>query len=293
MIAVIIPYYKKKFFRNTLESLANQTDKRFKVYIGDDDSPENPTDIISEFKDTLNIVYFKFQINLGSKSLVKHWERCMELIRDESWITILGDDDTYEANVVSEFYKNYSDLFNFDIKVLRYSTIKIDSKSKRISKLYTNVRIEKSIDFFFKSTRSSLSEYFFDREKLQKIKFKEFPLAWHSDQLAVLEASDFSYVLSINDATINVRISEISISGSKNFYYEKLNASFMFYHYLMKKHLSKFDNQQYDILSIKLNKCFINNKKRLDWFLKTSYLYLINRKSNNFFLFCCNIIKSL
>ncbi|NEV93944.1 glycosyltransferase family 2 protein [Psychroflexus sp. YR1-1] len=293
MIAIIIPYYKKKFFRNTLKSLANQTDKRFKVYIGDDDSPENPTDIISEFKDTLNIVYFKFQINLGSKSLVKHWERCINLIRDENWITILGDDDTYGANVVSEFYNNYNDLFNLDIKVLRYSTIKIDSKDKQISKVNTNERIEKSIDFFFKNTPSSLSEYFFEREQLQKVKFKDFPLAWHSDQLAVIEVSDFGNVLSVENANVYVRISELSISGNQNLYYEKLNASFMFYHYLLKKYLSKFDKQQYDMLSIKLNKCFINNKKRVDWFLKTSYLYLTNKKIKDFFLFYNQIIKNL
>ena len=46
MLAIIIPYYKLTFFEDTLESLANQTDKLFKVYIGDDASPENPTDLL-------------------------------------------------------------------------------------------------------------------------------------------------------------------------------------------------------------------------------------------------------
>lgn len=38
MLAIIIPYYKFTFFEATLQSLANQTDQRFKVYIGDDAS---------------------------------------------------------------------------------------------------------------------------------------------------------------------------------------------------------------------------------------------------------------
>lgn len=46
MLAIIIPYYKLRFFEATLESLANQTDKRFKVYIGDDASPENLADLL-------------------------------------------------------------------------------------------------------------------------------------------------------------------------------------------------------------------------------------------------------
>lgn len=41
MLAIVIPYYKITFFEDTLESLAHQTDKRFKVYIGDDASPKN------------------------------------------------------------------------------------------------------------------------------------------------------------------------------------------------------------------------------------------------------------
>jgi hypothetical protein len=35
MLAIIIPYYKLTFFLATLESLANQTDNRFTVYIGE------------------------------------------------------------------------------------------------------------------------------------------------------------------------------------------------------------------------------------------------------------------
>jgi len=36
MLAIVIPYYKRTFFEETLQSLANQTDKRFQVYVGDD-----------------------------------------------------------------------------------------------------------------------------------------------------------------------------------------------------------------------------------------------------------------
>ena len=39
MLAIIIPFYKLTFFEENLHSLAIQTDKRFKVYIGDDSSP--------------------------------------------------------------------------------------------------------------------------------------------------------------------------------------------------------------------------------------------------------------
>jgi hypothetical protein len=49
MLAIIIPYYKLTYFEATLQSLANQSDKRFKVYIGDDASPEDCKHLISNF----------------------------------------------------------------------------------------------------------------------------------------------------------------------------------------------------------------------------------------------------
>jgi len=50
MLAIVIPYYKLTFFEATLQSLADQTDKRFKVYIGDDASPENPSRLLERYQ---------------------------------------------------------------------------------------------------------------------------------------------------------------------------------------------------------------------------------------------------
>lgn len=36
MLAIVIPNYKITFFEATSQSLANRTEKRFKVYFGDD-----------------------------------------------------------------------------------------------------------------------------------------------------------------------------------------------------------------------------------------------------------------
>ena len=39
-LAIVIPAYKAAFFERTLESIALQTDQRFRVYIGDDASDD-------------------------------------------------------------------------------------------------------------------------------------------------------------------------------------------------------------------------------------------------------------
>ena len=60
----------------------------------------------------------KFQSNLGGNDLAKHWNRCLDLVENEEWIMILGDDDFLDDDVISEFCKFiiYSDHKNVSLK---------------------------------------------------------------------------------------------------------------------------------------------------------------------------------
>ena len=84
-LAIIIPAYKPDYLEETLESLTKQTNKDFKIYIGDDASPFYLENIVELFIDKLNIVYKKFDNNVGGYSLTKQWERCIEM-SNEKWI---------------------------------------------------------------------------------------------------------------------------------------------------------------------------------------------------------------
>ena len=46
-IAIVIPAYKCRFLRQTLDSIVVQTCRSFTVYIGDDASPQNRKEIVS------------------------------------------------------------------------------------------------------------------------------------------------------------------------------------------------------------------------------------------------------
>ena len=105
MLAIVIPYYKKDYFEETLSSLANQFDKRFKLYIVDDGSPNPPVELIRSYGSLLDITYKRFAGNLGSKSLTAHWMRAINCIDDDvDWIWLLGDDDVLDSGCVREFY---------------------------------------------------------------------------------------------------------------------------------------------------------------------------------------------
>ena len=119
MLAIVIPYYKKAYFKETLDSIASQTCKDFVLYIGDDASSDNPQDIIDEYKDKIKIVYHRFEENMGCNDLVAQWERCISLTNNEDWIWLFSDDDKMQETCVQEFY----DIINKydDVQMIRFS----------------------------------------------------------------------------------------------------------------------------------------------------------------------------
>lgn len=248
MLAIIIPYYKQCFFEATLASLANQTDKRFKVYIGDDASPEDCSILLEKFRTKINFIYQRFEKNLGSYSLSKQWERCIALSVNEEWLMILGDDDVVGNNVVEQFYLNKSRIEKENSNVVRFATKLIDGLGNFISNVFTHPELEKAAESFWRKyegkTRSSLSEYIFKRESYLKYGFKEYPLGWYSDDMAWLEFTNFQNIYSINDANVSIRVSEISISGQSNNNVVKSQAAYLFYYDLSNKYLSYFSKQQ-------------------------------------------------
>ncbi len=293
-LAIVVPYFKLTFFEATLESLANQTDKRFKVYIGDDASPENPSSLLEKYKESINFKYKRFNNNIGSISLVKQWERCMTMVQEEEWIMILCDDDVLGESVVAEFYASVNEVNQQDINVIRYATQVINQYSEVISEIYQHPKLEKSIEFLFRKikggTRSSLSEFVFRKRILQEIKFKDFHLAWYSDYLAVLECTFFEYIYTINNALVFFRLSDINITAKKDDMLEKNIATFNYYYYLLNNKGPLFDAKQTEILLFRLEKTFQDNKKNTSfWFLFTK-LYISKLYIKKYFNFIIKIV---
>ncbi|MBF2708230.1 glycosyltransferase family 2 protein [Flavobacterium soyangense] len=218
MLAIVIPYYKLIFFEETLLSLANQTDQRFKVYIGDDASPENPKNLLEQYKGKFDFEYHRFENNFGGTSLVKQWERCIALSIEEEWIMILGDDDYLSDNVVASWYKHYGE-FDEKSNVIRFASRSVNMKLNGIiSDSFTHPLWEIAPDAYYRRfkglTRSTMSEYVFSKKSFLKYGFYDYPLAWHSDDAAWLDFPDYKPIYTINESDIFVRFSETSISGS-------------------------------------------------------------------------------
>ncbi|SHG07016.1 Glycosyltransferase involved in cell wall bisynthesis [Flavobacterium segetis] len=248
MLAIIIPYYKLTFFEDTLKSLANQTDQRFNVYIGDDASIENPSNLLEKYIRKFNIVYKRFDSNLGGTSLTKQWERCIDLSRNEEWIMILGDDDVLGENVVESFYENLSEIIKEESNLVRFASQLIDGIGEIFSNVFLHPKLETAKSSYWRKlkrkTRSSLSEYIFKRNIYLQFKFRQYPLAWNSDDMAWLMFSDFKDIYTINSTVVLVRQTHLSISGKKDNLKEKNTSQLMFLKDLMNSRIIKLTKKE-------------------------------------------------
>ena len=218
LLAIIIPYYKITFFRETLECLAVQTDQRFHVYIGNDASPEDPSALLENFRGKFDFTYKRFEENMGSKSLTNHWDRCIAMMKDEEWFMILGDDDCLSQNAIEDFYKNIGVAEKENISVIKLNSTIVDENNSMMSEKKTEPFIKSAVEHFFdkfiSEGRSSLSEHIFGKSMYKRYGFKDLPFAWHADDLAVLEFSEYGNIMFLETAVCYVRVSSQSISGN-------------------------------------------------------------------------------
>lgn len=216
-LAIIIPAYKPTYLRETLESIANQTDKNFHLYIGDDCSPYDLKSIVDEFNDRIPLTYHRFESNLGGRDLVAQWERCIGLSEDESFIWLFSDDDTMSEdcvrNINSYIEKNPShDVFRINVNV-------IDAESRHLRKVKFPQEISAK-DLYIGKLNGSLEcfvvEYIFSRKIYETSgKFVKFALAWGSDLATWVNMAKDKGILSLTDGAVNWRSSGINISTTQ------------------------------------------------------------------------------
>ena len=278
MLAIVIPYFNIRFFKETLESLANQTNKNFKVYVFNDNSPEDPEELLNDFINKFDFEYHKFNDNFGGQSLVKHWHRCLTIVT-EDWFSILGDDDCLPNNYIASFYDNLATVTTQNINLIRFASEHINDNNIVASPTYLHPIIENSIASLVRklngNTRSSLSEFIYKNVPQANKYFIEFPNAYYSDDLSLLIATNFQNIFTINEAIVQIRRGNFNLSGI-NSNAEKANLSeFLFFKYLLNNYNDKFDLSQKKLFLHKLNRVVIRTKSlEILWFVLKNQLII-------------------
>lgn len=217
-LAIVIPAYKPNYLRKALDSISKQTNKDFCLYIGDDCSPYNLKEIVDDYNDVIDIEYYRFESNVGGKDLVKQWNRCISLSKNEEWIWLFSDDDIMDENCVQDFYdaiRNYPDydLYHFNV-------LEINKDEEIIRKIkYPDVVSSRELHCgkILGNLQCYVVEFIFKRSVYEKnAGFVSFDLAWGSDIATWIVFSKGTGVKTIEGSCVRWRFSGDNISTDES-----------------------------------------------------------------------------
>ena len=215
-LAIVIPAYRSRFLRQTLDSISDQADKRFVVYVGDDASPEDLKGICDMYAGKIDIRYTRFGDNMGGHDLVAQWARCVTL-STEDWVWLFSDDDTMSPDCTATFHrtcKHGKSLLRFNIDV-------IDRESNVIERCDFPPHVSASRFVSRRAVRGLRSyavEYVFRRQDfLSSGGFVNFDLAWNSDDATWVRLASMSGgIHTMNGGRVQWRRSGSNITSENN-----------------------------------------------------------------------------
>ena len=215
-LAIIIPAYKATFLPAALDSIAMQACKDFTLYVGDDCSPEQIGSIVEQYGDKIELVYQRFDTNLGGKDLVAQWERCVTMSQGEPYIWLFSDDDVMEPNCVEALLRQvdetngFYDVYHFNVDIINergaFETKKQDYPAELSAyRLYCGKNSGKLSAF--------VVENVFSRKVYKRFGgFMKYDLAWGSDVATWVVFSGRKGMCTVPHARVGWRESSLNIT---------------------------------------------------------------------------------
>lgn len=241
----LLPAYKPDFFREALDSIKCQTYTDFKVIVSDDCSPYNLKSIYDDVcsQDTR----FQFRrnlVNMGSKSLVSHWNLLVDMC-DTEFLIMASDDDVYESNFLEEADSLLQKYPKANLLRARSRVIdgdgNIKSEENAMDEWLDNLHFIHRI--YLKDWAGGIASFIYRTKRLKEVgNFIDFPSAWFSDDVTNFVMANEGCCLTKN-ISFNVRNSDVNISGqwgNPEDSRKKMQATYMNYKW-MKSFMQKFD----------------------------------------------------
>ena len=233
----LLPAYKGAFLDDALRSIQEQTYTDFKVLISDDCSNENIHDICEPYLNDSRFSYRRNESNIGSRSLVSHWNLLVSLC-DTEYCIMASDDDIYDPHFlerIDNLVTKYPDLDRFRARTCRINDEGVCIDIERTSEVFEN-QITFVDSLFFPYQNHCIGNYVFRTKHLvDKGSFIDFPLAWFSDDATAIRCSEKG-VANTSETLFSFRQSTISISSvdtnNKVYARDKILACCQFYDWM-------------------------------------------------------------
>jgi len=240
LVSIAIPAYKDFFLSEAIESALNQDYPNIELIIVNDCSPSDLGSIVNGFSDE-RIRYYVNKKNLGKRSIVHNWNRCLELAQGDFFV-LLCDDDVLMPNFVSELLKLADQYPQCNVFHARREIIDVrDSGSHVIEDVWPQYETGEA---FTKNTllgkrKHTISEFLYRTSHIQKIKYQVFPVGFYSDDASLILLSQNGGITSSVEPLILFRYSDSHISSNPKYNKGKAKAAKRFLRWVRVNHIIK------------------------------------------------------
>ena len=278
----VLPAYKAKYLKESIDSIINQTYTDFELIIVNDASPEDVDSIVNSYQDD-RIQYYRNEKNIGGTDLVAQWNYSISYAKGE-YLILASDDDIYSLEYLEKMdtlVRRYPETNVFRCRVKRFENsgkiLQIDGyEGEYLTKIeYLHLWTAKHIG-------SGIPFVIFKREALMNIGgFVNYPLAWFSDDATIFKLADNGIGVYSKETLFSFRYSNENISTAKNnkkSLVAKYRATRMFYDHcieFLENYVPRDEEEEHLITSIEYNLVRMIRKDKVRNQLRTSSLHAI------------------
>ena len=143
LVTIAIPTYNRAdiFLRDVISAALGQTWKNIEVLVGDNASPDNTTEVVSEFNDP-RLTYIRHKTNIGANG---NFNALLDTARGK-WFFLFHDDDMIDRDFIESCIRIAKHDTNFGF--IRTGVRAIDAKGKILKERPNNISSDIREDFY-------------------------------------------------------------------------------------------------------------------------------------------------
>lgn len=215
--SILIPAYKSRFLKDTIESCIRQSYTNLELIIVDDASPEDLESIVHPYLTDQRVMYYRNEKNCGAEHVVDNWNICLAHCTGD-WVICMGDDDMLMTNCLEEYAKAIAT--HSEVDALHARVRLIDEKGQLISILSDRADYESAYSCIIhrlEGRRQYIGDFCYRTERLRKEGgYYNLPFAWGSDDITSYICASPNGICNINTPTFCYRMNRYTISNSGN-----------------------------------------------------------------------------
>ena len=199
-VSFIMTIYKRRFLKQSIDSVLAQRSRDFELVMVDDKSPENLYEVIKEYPweknyellpdggrkwvvDGIPVRYYQNAEDIGEKDLVAAWNHAMEFATAE-WCVLASDDDVYDSEYLQEMLRLQAKYPECDLFHSRLVVIDADGNWTQVGeeRIEFETQVQMAYSRGVRRLDQRAPDFMFRKRSLDAMGgFVNFPLAWYSD----------------------------------------------------------------------------------------------------------------